>query len=142
MPKSTSELAFEQSVIRSLEDNGWSYRLDLSYTTEETLLAHWRDILYQRNVERLKDQPLTDDEFEQIKSQIFAINSPLEAARFLSTGQVMISRVLNGVKSDIILECFWSHDVAGGKIAMKWLIKLPVRKIERQGEIIVLMLRY
>ena len=48
MPKSTSELAFEQSVIRSLEDNGWRYRPDLSYTTEETLLAHWRDILYQR----------------------------------------------------------------------------------------------
>lgn len=133
MPKSTSELAFEQSVIRSLEDNGWRYRPDLSHTTEETLLAHWRDILYQRNIERLKDQPLTDDEFEQIKSQIFAINSPLEAARFLSTGQVMISRVLNGVKSDIILECFWSHDVAGGKNSYEVVNQITRKKNRATG---------
>lgn len=106
MPKSQSELVFENDVIRSLEDNGWTYRKDFSFTTEETLLEHWREILYQRNIDRLKDQPLTNDEFEQIKSQIFAIKSPLEAARFLATGQVMISRTLNGTKSDIILECF------------------------------------
>ncbi|SUB33497.1 type I site-specific deoxyribonuclease [[Pasteurella] mairii] len=133
MPKSQSELVFENDVIRSLEDNGWTYRKDFSFTTEESLLEHWREILYQRNVDRLKDQPLTNDEFEQIKSQIFAIKSPLEAARFLATGQVMISRTLNGTKSDIILECFWPHDVAGGKNCYEVVNQITRKKNRATG---------
>ena len=112
MQKSLSELAFEKEIIKSLDDNGWHYRPDLSHGTEEKLLSNWREVLNRQNVERLKDTPLTDEEFEQIKSQVFAINSPLEAARFLSTGQVILSREINGQKSDFTMSL-------AGKIVMK-----------------------
>lgn len=133
MNKSSSELEFERSVIKSLEDNGWHYRHDLSNKTEDALLTNWREMLFQRNRDRLKDQPLTDEEFEQIKSQIFAINSPLEAARFLSSGQVMFSRQQNGQMSDIILECFWAHDVAGGKNSYEVVNQITRKKSRSTG---------
>ncbi|WGE86316.1 DEAD/DEAH box helicase family protein [Actinobacillus equuli] len=133
MNKSSSELEFERSVIKSLEDNGWHYRHDLSNKTEDALLTNWREMLFQRNRDRLKDQPLTDEEFEQIKSQIFAINSPLEAARFLSSGQVMFSRQQNGQMSDIILECFWAHDVAGGKNSYEVVNQITRKKNRSTG---------
>lgn len=134
MQKSLSELAFEKEIIKSLDDNGWHYRPDLSHGTEEKLLSNWREVLNQQNVERLKDTPLTDEEFEQIKSQVFAINSPLEAARFLSTGQVIISREINGQKSDLILECFWSHDVAGGKNSYEVVNQITRKKNRATGQ--------
>lgn len=134
MQKSLSELAFEKEIIKSLDDNGWHYRPDLSHGTEEKLLSNWREVLNRQNVERLKDTPLTDEEFEQIKSQVFAINSPLEAARFLSTGQVIISREINGQKSDLILECFWSHDVAGGKNSYEVVNQITRKKNRATGQ--------
>lgn len=134
MQKSLSELAFEKEIIKSLDDNGWHYRPDLSHGTEEKLLSNWREVLNRQNVERLKDTPLTDEEFEQIKSQVFAINSPLEAARFLSTGQVIISREINGQKTDLILECFWSHDVAGGKNSYEVVNQITRKKNRTTGQ--------
>lgn len=134
MQKSLSELAFEKEIIKSLDDNGWHYRPDLSHSTEEKLLSNWREVLNRQNVERLKDTPLTDEEFDQIKSQVFAINSPLEAARFLSTGQVIISREINGQKSDLILECFWSHDVAGGKNSYEVVNQITRKKNRATGQ--------
>lgn len=134
MQKSLSELAFEKEIIKSLDDNGWHYRPDLSHSTEEKLLSNWREVLNRQNVERLKDTPLTDEEFDQIKSQVFAINSPLEAARFLSTGQVILSREINGQKSDLILECFWAHDVAGGKNSYEVVNQITRKKNRATGQ--------
>ncbi|STO73037.1 Uncharacterised protein [Haemophilus parahaemolyticus] len=57
MQKSLSELAFEKEIIKSLDDNGWHYRPDLSHSTEEKLLSNWREVLNRQNVERLKDTP-------------------------------------------------------------------------------------
>lgn len=133
MPKSQSELAFENEIIRALEDNGWHYRKDLSYGTEEKLLANWREILNQRNVARLNGHSLSDDEFEQIKAQVFAINSPLEAARFLSAGQVIIQREINGQKSDVILECFWQDDVAAGQNSYEVVNQITRKKNRDTG---------
>lgn len=134
MQKSLSELTFEKEIIKSLDDNGWHYRSDLSHGTEEKLLSNWREVLNRQNVERLKDTPLTDEEFDQIKSQVFAINSPLEAARFLSTGQVILSREINGQKSDLILECFWAHDVAGGKNSYEVVNQITRKKNRATGQ--------
>lgn len=127
-----AEAQFEEAVIKSLTNpkNGWTYRQDLSYKTEDALLENWRNVLFDRNRDRLKNTPLTDDEFEQIKTQVFNIRTPIEAHRFLSTGQVSLVRSLNGDNQDVFLECFWQHDVAGGKNSYE-VVNQIIRKKNR-----------
>lgn len=133
--KSPSELEFEKAVIRSLEDNGWTYCPDLSNSTEEKLLTHWREILNQRNIERLGNEPLTNNEFEQAKSQIFAINTPLDAAKLLKNGQLLIVCDAESRKGkELILDFFWQADVAGGKNSYEVVNQITRKKNRVTGQ--------
>lgn len=133
--KSPSELEFEQTVIRSLADNGWTYRPDLSNTTEEKLLTHWREILNQRNIERLGNEPLTDNEFEQAKSQIFAVKTPLDGAKLLKSGQLLVACDAPSRKGkELILEFFWQADIAGGKNSYEVVNQITRKKNRATGK--------
>lgn len=64
------ESTIEQKLIDQLcyEDSQWNYRGDLR--TENDLWNNFRRILEQNNKSTLNDEPLTDQEFEQVKNQI------------------------------------------------------------------------
>jgi len=110
------EAKFEQEIITRLSKHGWTYRADLSYKTEDELLAHWREILFERNVDRLNHIPLSDTEFEQLKQQIFKVKTPIEAGKLLNTGLLELVRDVKGYENTKqFLEFFWRHDVGTGK---------------------------
>ena len=64
------ESMIEQKLIEQLVygDSQWTYRKDLK--TEADLWANFRYILEQNNKDRLDGEPLTDQEFEQVKNQL------------------------------------------------------------------------
>ena len=64
------ESIIEQKLIDQLVygESQWTYRKDLK--TEEDLWKNFRYILEQNNKDRLDGQPLTDQEFEQVKNQL------------------------------------------------------------------------
>lgn len=64
------EAMIEQKLIEQLVygDSQWTYRKDLK--TEADLWANFRYILEQNNKDRLDGEPLSDQEFEQIKNQL------------------------------------------------------------------------
>lgn len=64
------ESMIEQKLIEQLVygDSQWTYRKDLK--TEADLWANFRYILEQNNKDRLDGEPLSDQEFEQVKNQL------------------------------------------------------------------------
>ena len=64
------EAMIEQKLIEQLVygDSQWTYRKDLK--TEADLWANFRYILEQNNKDRLDGEPLSDQEFEQVKNQL------------------------------------------------------------------------
>lgn len=64
------ESMIEQKLIEQLVygDSQWTYRKDLK--TEADLWENFRYILEQNNKDRLDGEPLSDQEFEQVKNQL------------------------------------------------------------------------
>lgn len=64
------EAMIEQKLIEQLVygDSQWTYRKDLK--TEADLWSNFRYILEQNNKDRLDGEPLSDQEFEQVKNQL------------------------------------------------------------------------
>lgn len=110
-----SEAQLEESLLRRLQSVG--YR-QVAIPDEATLYAHFREILNQRNADRLKGTPLSDKEFQRALNQMIGSRSFFEIAQILRgndtqpTGKVTIQRDDN---SPLYLEFFdgrtWSANV-------------------------------
>ncbi|GDZ86570.1 hypothetical protein [Leuconostoc citreum] len=74
-----AEDKFEQAVIDKLKSEGWEYLTDYSGVTVDRLYDHWRDILNANHRKRLKDTPLSDNEFEQVKLELTKNKMPYDA---------------------------------------------------------------
>ncbi|MDF7672917.1 HsdR family type I site-specific deoxyribonuclease [Lactobacillus sp. ESL0701] len=79
-----SELKFEDELIDYLTkiggDKQWTYMSEIKATDQ--LWANFKQILEQNNQDKL-DQPLTNNEFNQVKVQIKNLSTPYEAGQFL-----------------------------------------------------------
>ncbi|MCP4049533.1 MAG: type I restriction endonuclease subunit R, partial [bacterium] len=66
----------------------------IKYPTEEDLLQNWANILFENNrdIDRLNDTPLTDNEMQQILEQINELRTPLKLNRFINGKTVSITR--------------------------------------------------
>lgn len=110
-----SEAQLEESLLRRLQSVG--YR-QVAIPDEATLYAHFREILNQRNADRLKGTPLSDKEFQRALNQMIGSRSLFEIAQILRgndtqpTGKVTIQRDDN---SPLYLEFFdgrkWAANV-------------------------------
>ena len=88
------EAAFETALINLLtEKYGWEPEI-LRYKTEEDLIQNWKQILFENNrdVDRLNDVPLTDDEMRQILDQITRLRTPLKLNGFINGKTVAVKR--------------------------------------------------
>lgn len=101
-----SEAQLEDSLLRRLQSVG--YQL-VVIPDEQALYAHFRDILNERNKDRLQGQPLTDKEFQRVLNQMIGSRSFFEVAQILRGndtqpyGKVTIQRDDN---STVYLEFF------------------------------------
>lgn len=107
------EALIEQKLIDQLVygDSQWTYRKDLK--TEEDLWKNFRYILEQNNKERLNGEPLSDDEFEQVKNQL-QFSSFYRAGEWLvgENGKVMV-HVQRGTEKLHLVVMNHEH-IAGG----------------------------
>jgi len=88
-----TEAEFESAMITALQNKGWENQV-LKYSTEDTLLKNWADILFENNrgIDRLNDSPLTDTEMQQILEQVLALRTPLKLNGFINGKTVSITR--------------------------------------------------
>ncbi|KRN02246.1 type I site-specific deoxyribonuclease, HsdR family [Levilactobacillus senmaizukei DSM 21775 = NBRC 103853] len=79
-----AELDFENKLIGYLEQIGgtkqWQYVPDITQT--EQLWANFKQILEKNNQDKI-DEPLSDNEFAQVKKQIDDLETPYLAGKFL-----------------------------------------------------------
>ena len=110
------ESEMEDKLIDQLinGESQWTYRPDLR--NEEALWDNFRKILTRNNKDKLNDVPLTDKEFEQVKTQL-NFGSFYRAGEWLK-GENGIAQVL--VQRDdarlgkVSLTVFKSQDISGG----------------------------
>ena len=107
------ESIIEKKLIDQLVlgDSQWTYRPDLK--SEKDLWNNFRYILEQNNKDRLNGQPLSDNEFEQVKNQL-QISSFYKAGEWLvgENGKVMVHVQRDTEKLHLVV---MNHEhIAGG----------------------------
>jgi type I site-specific deoxyribonuclease, HsdR family len=103
--------------ILSTKQNQWTYRHDLK--TEADLWNNLRKHINRINKKELNDIPLTDSEFENLKSKFRAETvSPFKASQWLrgenGIASLKISSEANRINKDITLDIFSNKDICGG----------------------------
>ncbi len=71
----------------------WEYREDLN--SEGKLWDNFRKIITDKNLSVLNDNPITDQEFEQIKNIISGFNTPYDAGKWLAGENGIYKIILN-----------------------------------------------
>ena len=101
-----SEAALEVQFMKRLNALGYS---TVQLPDEAAVLAHFRDILNQRNAQRLKNQPLSDVEFTRVLHEmvgsrtLYDIGQLLRGSDVQPSGKITITRDDN---SEVYLEFF------------------------------------
>src|SRR5699024_11769847 len=114
--KIESEADMEKRLIDQLVngESQWTYRPDLR--NEKALWDNFRKILTRNNKDKLNDIPLTDREFEQVKTQL-NFGSFYRAAEWLKgengIAQVLVQRE-DAKLGKVSLTVFKSQDISGG----------------------------
>ncbi|MGH2087755.1 type I restriction endonuclease, partial [Aerococcus urinaeequi] len=110
------ESEMENKLIDQLVngESQWTYRPDLK--NEEDLWDNFRQILTRNNKDKLNNVPLTDKEFEQVKTQL-NFGSFYRAAEWLKgengIAQVLVQRE-DAKLGKVSLTVFKSQDISGG----------------------------
>ena len=87
------ELSVEKRLIEVLGEghNQWNYRSDLK--SEQDLWKNLREKITQNNLDVLNDVPLSDNEFDLLKTELLSKTvTPFDAARWLK-GENGIARI-------------------------------------------------
>lgn len=87
------EADFEQALITALQSNGWEKQV-IQHPTEEQLIQNWADILFENNrdIDRLNDCPLLQEEMDELIEQIKRLRTPLALNSFINGKTVSITR--------------------------------------------------
>ncbi|MFC4025577.1 type I restriction endonuclease subunit R [Oceanobacillus longus] len=115
---SNSEAEVERRLIVVLGEgyNQWNYRPDLK--SEEHLWKNLRQIITQNNLSEIGEHPITDKEFDTIKTELLLrTKTPFEAAKWLK-GENGIARITiereNVALGPMSLVLYSNHDIGGG----------------------------
>ena len=117
-PKHRTEAEIEHLLIDTLcqRRNQWTFREDLK--TEEDLWQNLRQKIEQNNTAELGDHPLTDTEFERVKTNLLLRTAtPFSAGRWLK-GENGIARIAIDREDvslgSVSLVLYTNHDIGGG----------------------------
>lgn len=112
------ELSVEKRLIEVLGEghNQWNYRSDLK--SEQDLWKNLREKITQNNLDALNDIPLSDNEFELLKTELLSKTvTPFDAARWLK-GENGIARITiprdDASLDTVSLVLYSNHDIGGG----------------------------
>lgn len=114
----TYELEIERRLIEVLGEghNQWNYRPDLK--SEEALWNNLRQKITQNNLAEIGEHPLTDHEFDKIKTELLSkTKTPFEAAKWLK-GENGISRITiereDSSLGSLSVILYSNQDIGGG----------------------------
>lgn len=87
------EADFEKALIAALQRYGWEKTVIMN-PTEKDLLRNWADILFENNreIDRLNDCPLVQEEMEELLEQLRELRTPLALNGFINGKTVSITR--------------------------------------------------
>jgi type I restriction enzyme R subunit len=101
-----SEMELENQLIRRLKTIGYA---QVQIPDEEALLAHFRDLLNQRNADNLAGTPLSDHEFNAALNQLIGSRTHYQIAQQLRGGDTQPKGKINIQRDDnsqLYLEVF------------------------------------
>ncbi|WP_419957313.1 type I restriction endonuclease subunit R [Psychrobacillus psychrotolerans] len=114
----TDELEIESRLIEVLGEghNQWNYRPDLK--SEEALWQNLRQKITQNNLAEIREYPITDNEFDKIKTELLLrTQTPFDAAKWLK-GENGISRITiereDSSLGSLSLILYSNQDIGGG----------------------------
>src|SRR5699024_8798880 len=95
--------------------NQWNYRSDIK--SEDDLWGNLRKIITQNNLSEIGEHPITDKEFDTIRTELLLkTKTPFEAAKWLK-GENGIARITiereNVILGQMSLELNSNHDIGG-----------------------------
>ena len=128
--KFTSESEMERSLINELVSgvSQWTYRADLK--SEADLWNNFKNKLENNNANVLKEIPLTEQEFQQVKTQL-TFPTFVDAAKWLA-GENGIAKVQvqreDASLGTIRLSVLWREDIAGGHSSYEVVSQVRIMK--------------
>jgi len=131
------EVKVERRLIQVLGEghNQWNYRPDLK--SEDDLWKNLRLKITQNNLSEIGEHPLTDQEFDTIKTELLLkTKTPFDAARWLK-GENGIARIT--IERDdvslnpISLILYSNQDIGGGISTYEVVHQIAKQKVEADG---------
>lgn len=131
------ELAVERRLIEVLGEghNQWNYRPDLK--SEEDLWNNLRKIITRNNLSEIGEHPISDKEFEGIKTELLSkIQTPFDAARWLK-GENGIARITiereDVSLGSMSLVLYSNQDIGGGISTYEIVHQIAKQKVNADG---------
>ncbi|MCW1928676.1 type I restriction endonuclease subunit R [Bhargavaea beijingensis] len=131
------ELEIERRLIEVLGEghNQWNYRPDLK--TEEDLWKNLRQKITHNNLSEIGEHPITDKEFETIKTELLLkTKTPFDAAKWLK-GENGIARITiereDVSLGSMSLVLYSNQDIGGGISTYEVVHQIAKQKVEEDG---------
>uniref|UniRef100_UPI00406D28AD type I restriction endonuclease subunit R n=1 Tax=Cytobacillus sp. FSL W7-1323 TaxID=2921700 RepID=UPI00406D28AD len=131
------EAEVERRLIEVLGEghNQWNYRSDLK--SEADLWQNLRNIITQNNLSEIGEHPISDKEFDKVKTEILLrTRTPFDAARWLK-GENGIARIT--IERDDIslgslsLVLFSNQDIGGGISRYEVVHQIAKKRVQEDG---------
>ncbi|OXS56431.1 type I restriction enzyme R subunit [Bacillus sp. V-88] len=131
------ELAVERRLIEVLGEghNQWNYRPDLK--SEDDLWKNLRKIITRNNLSEIGEYPLSDKEFDAIKTELLSkTQTPFDAARWLK-GENGIARISiereDASLGSMSLVLYSNQDIGGGISTYEIVHQIAKQKANEDG---------
>ena len=143
------EADFERALITALQSYGWEKKV-IYNPTEKDLVQNWADILFENNrdIDRLNDCPLIQEEMDELLEQIKEKRTPLALNGFINGKTVAITRKNPDDKlhygKEVSLKIYDRMEIAAGQSRYQ-IVEQPVfprhDKVlqDRRGDIMLLI---
>ena len=130
-------LAVERRLIEVLGEghNQWNYRPDLK--SEEDLWKNLRKIITRNNLSEIGEHPISDKEFDAIKTELLSkTQTPFDAARWLK-GENGIARITiereDVSLGSMSLVLYSNQDIGGGISTYEIVHQIAKQKVNADG---------
>ncbi|MCW1929505.1 type I restriction endonuclease subunit R [Bhargavaea beijingensis] len=132
-----NELEIERRLIEVLGEghNQWNYRPDLK--TEKDLWKNLRQKITHNNLSEIGEHPITDKEFEAIRTELLSkTKTPFDAAKWLK-GENGIARITiereDVSLGSMSLVLYSNQDIGGGISTYEVVHQIAKQKVEEYG---------
>ncbi|MBR2758949.1 MAG: type I restriction endonuclease subunit R [Exiguobacterium sp.] len=133
----SDELAVEHRLIEVLGEghNQWNYRPDLK--SEADLWDNLRHKITRNNLSEIGEHPITDKEFDNIKTELLSkTQTPFDAARWLK-GENGIARITiereDASLGSMSLILYSNRDIGGGISTYEVVHRIAKQKVDEDG---------